>query len=179
MYNIEDLTERARRSGCIRTSIWCADCRRNTVWTASWRTWSEGTPVRKRLRACFARDLAKGQLCTKDWNTPENWIFPVSYEESAADATYSSSRARFPQLSVCSARAIPRLDSLGLPPSALEFTSLHKGIVLVTGETGSGKSTTLAAMLDEINHTRKNHIVTSGGSHRVCLHPGSLRHQPA
>ena len=56
--------------------------------------------------------------------------------------------------------SIPRLDSLGLPPSALEFTSLHKGIVLVTGETGSGKSTTLAAMLDEINHTRKNHIVT-------------------
>lgn len=50
--------------------------------------------------------------------------------------------------------------SLRSHPSALEFTSLHKGIVLVTGETGSGKSTTLAAMLDEINHTRKNHIVT-------------------
>ena len=35
---------------------------------------------------------------------------------------------------------------------------MHKGIVLVTGETGSGKSTTLAAMLDYINHTRKSHI---------------------
>lgn len=56
--------------------------------------------------------------------------------------------------------SIPKLDQLGLPPSALEFTKLHKGIVLVTGETGSGKSTTLAAMLNEINHTRKSHIVT-------------------
>ena len=55
---------------------------------------------------------------------------------------------------------IPRLDSLGLPPSVPGLTRLHKGIVLVTGETGSGKSTTLAALLNEINHTRKDHIVT-------------------
>ncbi len=55
---------------------------------------------------------------------------------------------------------IPVLDSLGLPPAALNLTSLHKGIVLVTGETGSGKSTTLAAMLDCINHTQRAHIVT-------------------
>ena len=53
---------------------------------------------------------------------------------------------------------IPRLDSLGLPPSVPGFTKLHKGIVLVTGETGSGKSTTLAALLNEINHTRKDPI---------------------
>ena len=56
--------------------------------------------------------------------------------------------------------SIPRLDALGLPPAALSLTNLHKGIVLVTGETGSGKSTTLAAMLDSINHTRCDHIVT-------------------
>ena len=55
---------------------------------------------------------------------------------------------------------IPQLDSLGLPPAALKLPDLHKGIVLVTGETGSGKSTTLAALLDYINHTRKSHIVT-------------------
>ena len=48
---------------------------------------------------------------------------------------------------------IPKLDTLGLPSAALGLTSLHKGIVLVTGETGSGKSTTLASMLDCINHT--------------------------
>lgn len=55
---------------------------------------------------------------------------------------------------------IPKLDSLGLPPAALTLGNLHKGIVLVTGETGSGKSTTLAALLDSINHSRKCHIVT-------------------
>ena len=55
---------------------------------------------------------------------------------------------------------IPALDGLGLPPAALQLTDLHKGIVLVTGETGSGKSTTLAAMLDAINHRRRDHIVT-------------------
>ena len=48
---------------------------------------------------------------------------------------------------------IPRLETLGLPPAALKLPELHKGIVLVTGETGSGKSTTLAALLDYINHT--------------------------
>ncbi|MBQ1491435.1 MAG: PilT/PilU family type 4a pilus ATPase [Blautia sp.] len=55
---------------------------------------------------------------------------------------------------------IPKLDTLGLPPAAMNLPNLHKGIVLVTGETGSGKSTTLAALLDYINHTRKYHIVT-------------------
>lgn len=56
--------------------------------------------------------------------------------------------------------SIPALDSLGLPTPVLELPKLHKGIVLVTGETGSGKSTTLAALLDNINHTKRAHIVT-------------------
>ena len=55
---------------------------------------------------------------------------------------------------------IPNLNGLGLPPAVMNLTGLHKGIVLVTGETGSGKSTTLAALLDNINHTRKAHVVT-------------------
>jgi twitching motility protein PilT len=55
---------------------------------------------------------------------------------------------------------IPDLAGLGLPPAALDLPDLHKGIVLVTGETGSGKSTTLAAMIDFVNHHRKAHIVT-------------------
>jgi len=55
---------------------------------------------------------------------------------------------------------IPRLEDLGLPPAVPGFTELKRGIVLVTGETGSGKSTTLAALLDRINHTRTDHILT-------------------
>lgn len=55
---------------------------------------------------------------------------------------------------------IPKLEQLGLPPVVSDFPSYGKGIVLVTGETGSGKSTTLAAILDQINHTRCDHIIT-------------------
>jgi twitching motility protein PilT len=52
------------------------------------------------------------------------------------------------------------VEDLGLPPSVLKFTQLNKGLVLVTGATGSGKSTTLAAMIDHINKTKKEHILT-------------------
>src|SRR5918993_2000484 len=55
---------------------------------------------------------------------------------------------------------MPKLSSLGLPPTLEEFTKKPRGFVLVTGPTGSGKSTTLAAMLDLINDTRHEHILT-------------------
>ena len=55
---------------------------------------------------------------------------------------------------------IPAIDSLGLPKIIHSFTTLRQGLVLVTGPTGHGKSTTLAAMIDEINKTRSAHIVT-------------------
>ncbi|MGN1388514.1 MAG: type IV pilus twitching motility protein PilT [Bulleidia sp.] len=58
------------------------------------------------------------------------------------------------------ADVIPEIRDLGLPPAVSMFPSYQKGIVLVTGETGSGKSTTLAAILNEINHTRNEHIIT-------------------
>jgi twitching motility protein PilT len=52
------------------------------------------------------------------------------------------------------------LEQLGLPPVLKEFTQKPRGLVLVTGPTGSGKSTTLAAVIDEINRTRDDHIMT-------------------
>ncbi len=52
------------------------------------------------------------------------------------------------------------LETLGLPPAVTEFTTRPRGIVLVTGPTGSGKSTTLASVLDVINSTREEHIMT-------------------
>ena len=55
---------------------------------------------------------------------------------------------------------IPALEKLGLPPKVVELTEEERGIILVTGETGSGKSTTLAAMIDRINHQRAEHIIT-------------------
>jgi twitching motility protein PilT len=55
---------------------------------------------------------------------------------------------------------IPHLDSLGVPQVLRELTQKPRGFVLVTGPTGSGKSTTLAAMLDVINSERPDHILT-------------------
>jgi len=55
---------------------------------------------------------------------------------------------------------IPSAEELGLPPAILDMANLSKGLVLVTGPTGSGKSTTLAALIDHINQTRKDHLIT-------------------
>jgi twitching motility protein PilT len=52
------------------------------------------------------------------------------------------------------------VEQLGLPPVLNKMAMLHKGLVLVTGPTGSGKSTTLAAMVDYINRNKKAHIIT-------------------
>lgn len=157
MYNIEDLTEQARRSGASDIHLVC------------------GLPPKYRLDGQL-ENMAEERLSEKDCDMLcQDLAKDTMYEklEYTGELDFSREirgiRCRchvFKQQGKVSAairllsESIPRLDSLGLPPSALEFTSLHKGIVLVTGETGSGKSTTLAAMLDEINHTRKNHIVT-------------------
>jgi len=55
---------------------------------------------------------------------------------------------------------IPTLDELKLPKVIKSFTDIHRGLVLVTGVTGSGKSTTLAALLDKINNETNKHIIT-------------------
>ncbi|MBI4197368.1 MAG: PilT/PilU family type 4a pilus ATPase, partial [Deltaproteobacteria bacterium] len=55
---------------------------------------------------------------------------------------------------------IPSSEKLGLPASVLDLTSLPRGLVLVTGPTGSGKSTTLAAMINKINMEQPLHIIT-------------------
>lgn len=55
---------------------------------------------------------------------------------------------------------VPTLDSLSPPPILKRLAELERGIVLVTGPTGSGKSTTLAAMINHINDTMKKHIIT-------------------
>jgi twitching motility protein PilT len=67
------------------------------------------------------------------------------------------------------------IDELGLPAVVHEFTKRPRGFVLVTGPTGSGKSTSLAAMIDQINATREEHIMTIEDpieflhSHKKCL----------
>ena len=55
---------------------------------------------------------------------------------------------------------VPTFASLGLPPGVRKLAEEHRGLVLVTGATGSGKTTTLASMLGHINQTRRQHIVS-------------------
>ncbi|MDP3975147.1 MAG: ATPase, T2SS/T4P/T4SS family, partial [Candidatus Jorgensenbacteria bacterium] len=55
---------------------------------------------------------------------------------------------------------IRSIDELNLPPLLHDFSKLHQGFVLVVGPAGHGKSTTLAAVCDEINHSRTEHIIT-------------------
>ena len=93
-------------------------------------------------------------------------------ENKELDCTYildKNNRFRvnfFYQLNGLSAvlRVIPvkilTIEELGLPTAISELADLHRGLVLVTGVTGSGKSTTLAAMIDRINRTKKRHIIT-------------------
>jgi twitching motility protein PilT len=67
------------------------------------------------------------------------------------------------------------LEQLGMPEAIARFADLKRGLVLVTGPTGSGKSTTLAAIIDKINRSRRGHIMTIEDpieflhEHRGCL----------
>ena len=106
----------------------------------------------------------------RDILTKEQYHDLVTTKE--LDCTYvldENSRFRvnfFYQLDGLSAvlRIIPikilTIEELKLPPIITELANLHRGLVLVTGVTGSGKSTTLAAMIDLINRTKKKHIIT-------------------
>jgi len=93
-------------------------------------------------------------------------------ETGSVDLSYSlRQRARF-RVNVFSQRGtysivlrvianqVPRFEDLGLPPNLREIAEERNGIVLVTGPTGSGKSTTLAAIIDKMNEEREIHIIT-------------------
>jgi twitching motility protein PilT len=102
--------------------------------------------------------------------TDGQWAdFELSHELDFAYSIEGVSRFRvnlYTQRNSCGAafRAIPRrikpLDELGVPESVARFAQLPRGLVLVTGPTGSGKTTTLASLLDLANRTRSSHIVT-------------------
>ena len=70
---------------------------------------------------------------------------------------------------------LPTPESMHIPDAVMQLADVAKGLVLVTGPTGSGKSTTLACMLDRMNHTRTGHIITMEDpieyvhSHGTCI----------
>jgi len=93
-------------------------------------------------------------------------------ETGAVDLSYHSDEVGRFRINVCKhARGIaaicrvvperpPRLAHLGLPPVVGRFTKFNSGLVLVTGSAGTGKSTTLAALIEEINQTRNVNVIT-------------------
>jgi twitching motility protein PilT len=86
----------------------------------------------------------------------------IGYETGGVRFRVNAFRQRGAISVVCRVipREIPDFAKLHLPPGVRRLAEEHRGLVLVTGATGSGKSTTLAAMIDHINRTRKQHIIT-------------------
>ena len=108
--------------------------------------------------------LARAAVSPQQWET-----FQRDQEMDFAHSIVGVSRFRgnlYVQRNSCGAvfRAIPHkikpLDELGMPESVARFAHLPRGLVLVTGPTGSGKTTTLASVLDLANRSRAAHIIT-------------------
>src|SRR5438876_2278715 len=134
-----------------------------------------------------AEDTAR---VARDLIGPNEQALRTLKEEGACDISYMlPDRARF-RVNVFRQRGtfavvmrvipakIPTLADLNLPSSLQEIAALKNGIVLVTGPTGSGKSSTLAAIIDLINETRADHIVTiEDPIEFLHLHKKSTVHQ--
>ncbi len=99
----------------------------------------------------------------------------IGYECSGRRFRINAFRQRGAISVVCRVvrREIPSFEALHMPPGVRRLADAPRGLVLVTGATGSGKSTTLAAMLDHINRTRKQHIITIEDPIEM-LHPDRL-----
>jgi twitching motility protein PilT len=97
------------------------------------------------------RTLSEQGACDLSYSIPDRYRFRVNIFKQ---------RGTVAVVMRLIAERIPTLAELGLPPAVAEIATLKNGIVLVTGPTGSGKSTTLAAIIDLINESRAEHIVT-------------------
>jgi twitching motility protein PilT len=95
------------------------------------------------------------------WATASEYDFSFSWRDTARirGNAYRQRGATAIALRMISA-SVPTMAELGLPPALAGFARQHQGLVLVTGPTGSGKSTTLAAVINQINLDRACHIVT-------------------
>ena len=145
MISVDELVARAKRDGASDIHLIC------------------GLPPKYRLDGEL-RDMEPTPLTAQDCEDVARFLAGSAYREMEQigeldlAGTWGGNRCRVhlfrqqgqPSIALRLLRA----------PAAMPLTDLHKGIVLVTGETGSGKSTTLAALLDRINHTRRDHIVT-------------------
>ncbi|MEV8514987.1 PilT/PilU family type 4a pilus ATPase [Dactylosporangium sp. NPDC051484] len=98
---------------------------------------------------------------TLAWHASREYDFSFSWRDLARirGSAFSQRGQTAVALRMISQR-VPTMAELGLPPVLWHFVRQHQGLVLVTGPTGSGKSTTLAAMINQINSDRACHILT-------------------
>ncbi len=96
-----------------------------------------------------------------DYESEKDLDFAIAFGESARFRVNAFNINRGPAAVFRTIpTVIPSLEDLNAPPSFKQFAELEKGLVLVTGPTGSGKSTTLAAMINHINRNHPKHILT-------------------
>ncbi len=110
-------------------------------------------------------DALLAELLTNDqmaaWNGAREYDFSFSWREHARIRGNAFTQRGYTTLALrMIPREIPTLDQLGLPPVVGHLARQHQGLVLMTGPTGSGKSTTLASIIDMINTERACHIIT-------------------
>ena len=121
-------------------------------------------PDAKRLEAADTEEVARSLL-----SKPQQQAFAEGNDIDFSFSWRSKARIRgnaFRQRDTIAIalrlipRDVPSFDDLGLPPAVRRFAELKQGLVLVTGPTGSGKSTTLASIIDWINTNRAVHVLT-------------------
>jgi twitching motility protein PilT len=123
----------------------------------------DGLPaLRNEDTAAIARDLIKGnevvlRTLKESGSTDLSYVLP---ERCRFRVNIFRQRGTFAIVMRVIASRIPSIEELGLPPAIADAAKLKNGIVLVTGPTGSGKSSTLAAIIDLINESRADHILT-------------------
>ncbi len=107
----------------------------------------------------FAKELLKGRFAEFIENKELDLVYPFDERNRFRVNIFFQMEgvsAVFRKIPV----QVPTLDELNFPPVLKTLTKKERGLILVTGITGSGKSTTLAALINEINTTRKKHIIT-------------------
>jgi twitching motility protein PilT len=127
----------------------------------------DGELVRVPERACAAEEIAAYLELALDDVARERFATDGTADLSLVDVRLGALRIhvfrerRGPRLAIrLLANDVPSLESLGLPPAIAALADRRTGLILVTGPTGSGKSTAVAALVDRVNRTTARHIVT-------------------
>ncbi|HWJ08753.1 MAG TPA: ATPase, T2SS/T4P/T4SS family, partial [Nocardioides sp.] len=95
------------------------------------------------------------------WDTRHEYDFSFSWREHARIRGNAFTQRNLTAVALrMIPRTVPSVDELGLPPALRDLSMRHQGLILMTGPTGSGKSTTLASLIDLINSNRGAHIIT-------------------